>query len=289
LPTLRSFDEFLGTFSPDEEGWYGPASWTDDSSHYYVGVVNRPWDSESGTLLYLGRWHVVAVIRQRDVTFHWQNPPSPKGMQEPRHFVYVKNAISRFMRECGLESHELNLRKLFLDDLWEEYRIAPLEASVAGEASGAQFDFEDTYIHARDRGISLTARISKSDAMRLLGDDTKVGSDTEVAIDLKRIKDLTDKLTVAALGPVAIADMSEDEIALANQRVLTEFIKGWSPRTYECMILNSNGEDDRNVFMAKAFFGNDSRHGEFVHLKCHPEFGRSWAAAEFILRKLDEW
>lgn len=287
LPRFSPFDDFLGSFATDECGWYGPTSWEGDPRHYYVGVVDRPWNDEKGDPLYIGRWHVVAVVRRRDVTFHWHNPPSPKTMQEARHFIFVRDAIKRFLRAFPA-ADDLNLHKLFLDDLWQEYRLHPLELAVeTGKPVARVVEFEDTYIHARDRGIALTACISKADAMKLLGEGTMVGSGTEQAVDLRRIRDLTDKLTVAALGD-HIADLSEAEVRLANQRVLTEFIKGWSPRSYECMLVQPGGEP-RNLFMAKAFFGNDLRHGNFVHLKCHPEFGRSYATAEFLLRKLGEW
>lgn len=276
LPEMKAAQNFLDLV--DDSGWYGPIRYPDeDDAAYYIGVVVRKWAAADNTLLYVGRWNVVARVGKRNLSFHWKNLSSPKGVEGTHYWQHVKTAIETFTKDIPGEWVEPDLKELLLGSIWAKYR------------DNDQFSVEDTFVYAQEQGISLTAAIRRSEA-KAAADESDDESDESSAgvADLARIANLTDFLTELALKSAGVLDtITNKDVQKAKTAVKHAFIKEWNPRRYECIINQISPR--KKVFLAKAFFGDDVREGSFQHLRSDPEYGSSWGAAEFLLRELDVW
>lgn len=278
LPRLKPYTTFFDAF--DNSGWYGPFHVRGDKGvSYYAGSVIRRWPTTSGT--YLGRWNMVACVRGRHVTFHWENIARPKGLESTSYWTHIPKAINELMRHFQSVWREPDLKSLILDDIWEKYR-------PKHNAPAASHFFEDTYVSARESGISLTASIQKSSLNRDDGESEEEESEFGTA-EMGRIRDLTDQLTEVAFQEAGVLQtLDAASVAKAKDAVKNAFIRGWTTHKYECMIKGPS-PDREKLFMAKAYFGTDQREGSFQHLKCHTDFGGSWQTAKFILTQMNAW
>ncbi|MEQ1566828.1 MAG: hypothetical protein ABMA64_14395 [Myxococcota bacterium] len=299
LPKHKDDRAFLSGFN--NPGWYGPFSYQGEEvvRRHYIGVVMRPWFTDEGstTISHTGRWNIAAVVTPRHVTFHWKNTQYPKNHIGPLHWIYVKKAINDFMAGLGHGWREPDLKGLILDKVWHKYR----------QAAGAsdRYLMHDTYVFAQEQGVSLRAGIRKADARALadgeeptsgdfdaVDDDEAHDGDDGGELDIVRLTHITDLLAETALNIPGIQVPGEKERALARDAVRNAFIKEWTTRQYECLIVEKRNapQKRRKLYMAKAFFGFDaSGEGSFQHLKCDGDYGNSWGAARFLLGELGVW
>ena len=276
LPGMEEDRSFLDEVGAS--GWYGPVRYTrEDDTAYYIGVVTRRWTGADSSLLHVGRWNIVAVVRKRSLSFHWKNLGSPKGLEATHYWQHVKKAINTFAKKIPGDWVEPDLKELLLESIWANYR------------DNDEFTVEDTFVFAREQGISLTAAIKRSEAKAAAEDSEEEAEDSSQGIaDLARIANLTDTLTELALESAGVLDdLTDKQLQKAKTAVKHAFIKGWNTRRYECII--NQVSPKRKVFLAKAFFGDDEREGSFQHLRSDPEYGSSWGAAEFLLKELNVW
>lgn len=294
LPAARTPGDFV-THHGARSDIFGPV--LEESRAYYLVTRSVPsWvqvDETSPPTEMRQRFVVVVELSKHWIAFHWDNiTPNEENVDRQTQHLYcrfVTEIVDDFLEEAGGDFAVPDLRKLALEDLWDEYESAPY------------YRWAHERIRAEARGVALTAS----------GSGKKRAGVAE--LDVSGIEALTQTLARDVVQELKLPIVRTRAI---ERRLLRTLIHRWNPKSYQFLITRPDasaadadeGSEDPEeasapreavVFRGHVYFGRGAfslasglarrpDQDSFAHIRTWIEHGGSKEALRFVLEHLSE-